>query len=90
MMRDVEESKFCRSDINKSQAECTVENGAIRLGFNYVTTLGETGGKRIEEARGNKPFIDLVDFYKRTRLPQVANPKSDPMRRDDGVENALS
>ena len=45
-------------NINKSQAECTVENGAIRLGFNYVTTLGETGGKRIEEARGNKPFIE--------------------------------
>ena len=62
--------KILPVSINKSQAECTVENGAIRLGFNYVTTLGETGGKRIEEARGNKPFTSLVDFYKRTRLPQ--------------------
>ncbi len=56
--------------VNKSQTECTVENGAIRLGFNYVKTLGETGGKRIEEARGSKPFTSLVDFYRRTRLPQ--------------------
>ncbi len=57
-------------NINKSQAECTVEDRAIRLGFNYVTTLGETGGKRIEEARGSQSFTSLVDFYKRTRLPE--------------------
>src|SRR5664279_84806 len=62
--------KILSVSINTSKTECTVEHGAIRMGFNYVATLGETGGKRIEDARGNKPFIDLMDFYKRTRLPQ--------------------
>ena len=57
-------------NINKSQAKCTIENGAIRLGFNYVTTLGKTGGEKIEGARGNRPFINLMDFYKRTKLPE--------------------
>jgi error-prone DNA polymerase len=42
----------------------------VRLGFNYVLRLGETGGKRIEEARGNLPFTDLADFYRRTNLPE--------------------
>ncbi|MCC6615324.1 MAG: error-prone DNA polymerase [Anaerolineae bacterium] len=56
--------------INKSGAKCAVENGGIRLGFNYVTTLGDTGAAKIEAARGSQPFVDLTDFYKRTRLPE--------------------
>ena len=62
--------KILPVSVNRSKTECTVENGAVRLGFNYVATLGKTGGEAIETARGNKPFISLTDFYRRTQLPE--------------------
>jgi len=58
-------------DINRSQARCTVEDGSvIRLGFGYVSGLGEAGIRRILTARGERPFTDLADFCRRTRLPR--------------------
>ncbi len=57
-------------DINGSQAECTLEEGAIRIGLNYVKGLGEASIARIEEERSKKPFVDLSDFCKRARLPR--------------------
>jgi error-prone DNA polymerase len=57
-------------DIGRSQARCTVEQGAIRLGLNYVQGLGEAGIARLEEARSASAFTSLVDLCRRTRLPR--------------------
>jgi len=57
-------------DIYHSQSRCTVEGGAIRLGFAYVNGLGEAGIQQILTARHVRPFTDLADFCRRTRLPR--------------------
>jgi error-prone DNA polymerase len=57
-------------DLQRSQAKCSLEGEAIRLGFNYVAGLGENGGARLVTARQTGPFRDLADLCRRTRLPR--------------------
>jgi error-prone DNA polymerase len=57
-------------DIARSQGKCTLEEQAIRLGFNYVNGLGEMHISRLLAARQAKSFADLADFCRRTRLPR--------------------
>jgi len=57
-------------DIQCSRGKCTVENRAIRIGLNYVKGLGEASIERTDEERDRKPFKDLHDFCRRTRLPR--------------------
>jgi error-prone DNA polymerase len=59
-------------DIHRSQARCVVEEGGIRLGFQYVKGLGEGSIARLEEVRRTKPFNGLADFCRRTRLSRRA------------------
>jgi error-prone DNA polymerase len=63
-----------RTDINRSQATCTLErNGsslAVRLGLRYVHGLGEAWQTRLIERRGDRPFKDLWSFCQRARLPR--------------------
>jgi error-prone DNA polymerase len=42
----------------------------IRLGLRYVDGLGEAWQTRIVVRRGDRPFQDLPDFCRRTRLPR--------------------
>jgi error-prone DNA polymerase len=56
-------------DVHHSQSRCVAEAGGLRLGFNYVDGFTEPTGEMIVQARGMKPFRDLADFYKRTKLP---------------------
>jgi error-prone DNA polymerase len=62
-------------DIHASQGPCTLEGGAIRLGFNVVKGMGEGHVARIERSRAAVPFASLADFWERTRLarPLVEN-----------------
>lgn len=55
-------------DIYQSEAKCTLEGKAIRLGLNYVKGLGEAHIKRILACRQERPFTDLSDFCRRTRI----------------------
>ena len=55
-------------DINHSQAQCTIEERKIRLGFQYVKEMGEAAIANLEEAQIRAPFSSLGDFYFRTRL----------------------
>ena len=55
-------------DIHKSEAKCTLEGKAIRLGLNDVKGLGEAHIKRIVACRQERPFTDLSDFCRRTRI----------------------
>jgi error-prone DNA polymerase len=54
-------------DIHASAARCTLEAGGIRLGLSYVNRLGEVAIERIVAAR---PFANLADLCRRTRLPR--------------------
>jgi error-prone DNA polymerase len=58
-------------DIHRSDGPCRVEDGALRLGLKYVTGLGEQGSAVILAAREQRPFADLHDFCRRTRLPTM-------------------
>ncbi len=56
-------------DIDHSGWRCTVEDGAIRLGFNYVREVTEAQAEAIQSAR---PFRDLGDLIRRVRLSRRA------------------
>ena len=55
---------------NRSGGSCTIEAGAIRLGFAYVDGIGESGIERILQAREPALYRDLADFCRQTRLPR--------------------
>lgn len=57
-------------DIQCSRGKCKVEQGNIRLGFNYVAGFGEAHITLLEQARQARPFANLKDFCRRTRLPR--------------------
>jgi len=56
-------------DLHHSMWRCTVEDGAIRLGFNYVREITQAQAEAIQSAR---PFRDLGDLIRRVRLPRRA------------------
>jgi len=59
--------------INKSQAKCVIEDGALRLGFLHVTGLGEASAAAIERGRAKGVFTNIGDFLERSGvLEEVA------------------
>ncbi len=60
-----------RPDINISDAQCTVEDEAVRIGLHYVKNVGDACGLRVQEERERGgPFGSLFDFVQRTGLPR--------------------
>lgn len=57
------------ADLHRSEGTCTVVEGGLRLGFNYVKGWGEASIGRLLDARLVGPFADLGDVCRRTRLP---------------------
>jgi len=57
-------------DINLSDANCSMEEDAVRIGLRYVRGLSEKkGAKEIEDERARAgEFRSLFDFVERTRL----------------------
>lgn len=61
-----------RPDINASDVDFTVEEGAIRFGLKAVKNVGEGAIEAIKEAREKGgPFKDLFDFTSRVDLQRV-------------------
>jgi len=62
-------------NINKSHAKCTIENGALRLGLEYVDGIGEMALKTLEREREKGLYSSLKEFCERTRLatPAIEN-----------------
>ncbi len=54
-------------DINASKAKATLEEGALRLGIEYVRTIGEDLAKKIEEGR---PYSSVTDVVLRCDLTE--------------------
>ncbi len=60
--------KILPLDINRSYTRCTVEEGALRLGFNYVHGVGDKATAVIAEAQLRGPITSLEDFCRRVRV----------------------
>ena len=56
-------------DINRSVADCTIEDGAIRIGLSYVKGLKNHRLDPLLAERARAPFADLSDFIRRVKLP---------------------
>jgi error-prone DNA polymerase len=56
-------------DINRSRAKCAIEDGAVRVGLEYVERVGEDDAKAIETVRAERgPFTSVVELAQRTAL----------------------
>jgi len=53
--------------IGRSERDCTIEDGKIRLGLRYVKNLGERTIEKILKERGRGPYLSLKDFLLRVR-----------------------
>jgi error-prone DNA polymerase len=66
-------------DVNLSDAKCVVQNGKVRIGIEYVTSIGEDDAKALVEERGRGgPFRSVRELAQRA-----------PLRRE-GLEALIS
>jgi error-prone DNA polymerase len=63
---------FLQVDINASTWHCTMESGAVRMGFRYVKGLGDRERYGIESARRFGPFVSAEDLVERAHIRQPA------------------
>jgi error-prone DNA polymerase len=52
-------------DVNRSGAKCSIEGGAVRIGLEYVTSVGEDDAKTVAAAA---PFESVVELAQRTSI----------------------
>jgi error-prone DNA polymerase len=53
-------------DVNLSAAKCAVQNGAVRVGFEYVDSLGDDDAAALAaEREAGGPFADVVELGQR-------------------------
>src|SRR5579862_1904395 len=55
--------------VNRSEAKCSLEDGAVRVGFGYVRSVGEADAETLAAAQ---PYADLGDLARRTAVKQSA------------------
>jgi error-prone DNA polymerase len=56
-------------DVNLSSARCTVEWSAVRIGLNYISSIGSDDGEvLVAERVANGPYRDVADLARRSRL----------------------
>jgi error-prone DNA polymerase len=60
--------RFLPVDVTKSEVVCTLEDGPVRLGLNYVTSLRGPAIALIVEERNRRPFASIEDFTRRAKL----------------------
>ena len=54
-------------DVNRSEAGCTIEDGAVRVGLKYVTGLGEDDA---EVVAANRPYSSIRELTQKTGLKE--------------------
>jgi error-prone DNA polymerase len=57
-------------DVTRSVWQCTIEEGALRLGLRYVSGLREASARRVEAERTQAPFASLGDLVGRAGLQE--------------------
>jgi error-prone DNA polymerase len=53
--------------VNRSEAKCSIEDGAVRIGLAYVSSLGADDAKTVA---ARAPFENVVDLAQRTAIGQ--------------------
>ncbi|NRD68603.1 DNA polymerase III subunit alpha, partial [Corallococcus exiguus] len=56
-------------DVRRSSWDCTLEDGAVRLGLRMVRGLGESSGRAVETARRGD-YTSVGDLARRARIPR--------------------
>jgi error-prone DNA polymerase len=51
--------------VNRSEAKCSIEDGAVRIGLEYVTSVGEDDAKAVAAAA---PYESVVELAQRTSI----------------------
>src|SRR5207245_575607 len=60
-------------DVNISAAKCAVEDGAVRIGIEYVNGVGKDEAKAlVEERERGGEFVNIRDLAQRTQLSDHA------------------
>ena len=54
-------------NVNKSQAKCSIEDSAVRIGLEYVTSIGADDARALARAA---PFESVVELAQRTSIGQ--------------------
>jgi error-prone DNA polymerase len=54
-------------DVNRSVAKCSIEDGAVRIGLEYVTSVGADDARALAD---KAPFENVVDLAQRTAIGQ--------------------
>jgi error-prone DNA polymerase len=57
-------------DVNISAAKCTVEDGAVRIGLDYVNGIGEDDAQAVVEERESGSFTGVRELAQRTQLSE--------------------
>jgi error-prone DNA polymerase len=80
---------FLPVDVEESDWACSIENGAVRLGFNYVRSFREETAKAIVAAR---PFASIEDVVRKVRGLAPGSLKKDELRMlaEIGALNSLA
>ncbi len=60
--------RFAGPDVNRSEAEFTLDDGVIRVGLGRVAGLGPVAVEMILDARRRGPFAEVAEFCRRTHL----------------------
>jgi error-prone DNA polymerase len=70
ILQDAERHGVTVLDVNvtKSEWDCTLEAGALRIGFRLVKGFSEKAARRVEEARRSAEFDSLDDLVRRAGL----------------------
>ena len=59
-------------DINRSGVDCTIENGAVRVGLKYVQGVGEDDATVVDDERTrNGPYGSIRDLAQRVSLSEA-------------------
>ena len=67
--------------VNRSNSDFTVQNGVLVYGLGGLKNVGSEAMKRIEEARGDAPFVSLFDFARRVDLRMIGKKSLEGMAR---------
>ena len=62
----------CPVDVNRSRWDCTIEDGAVRLGLRMAKGLAEQDGIAIVTRRGEHPYTTVDELWRRAGVPVAA------------------
>jgi error-prone DNA polymerase len=63
---------FLPVNVRASEWDCTLEGGAVRIGFRYVRGIGEETKEPLCAALQRRPFTSIEDFVVKTGLSRAA------------------